>query len=272
MWSIVILAILQGVTEFFPVSSSGHLSLLENFFSFNPSEALGIGLVLHLGTVLSVLVFYRKVLFLFLKNLGKYKKFMLCIIVACFPTGVIGLLLKNTVQAMVFNLPLIAVFFFITAVVLLFSYWGRKRFGQGEGSVEGDFSLKHNSKLLLSSLDHLSIKAAFFIGCVQGISVFPGLSRSGLTIATGRLLGLPPLTAGFFSFALMVPVILGASLLEFSTVSYTSVSMFKMFVGFMVSFLVGLVVLKALQSILVKDKLYYFSYYLLLLILGIYLM
>lgn len=282
MWAIVILAIVQGLTEFFPVSSSGHLSLLEKYFAFNQKEALGIGLVLHLGTVFSVLVFYRSVFFLFLKNLSKYKNSVFYIIIACIPTGIIGLLLKNIVKNMIFNLPLISLFFFITAVILLFSHWACKKMSTKKISTKKistkkrghnwAFSLNSNSELLLSSLDCLTVKKAFFIGCAQGLSVFPGLSRSGLTIATGRLLGLSPLAAGFFSFVLMVPVVLGASLLEFSSITYVSISTTKILVGFIVSFFTGLVVLKLLQYILVKDKLYYFSYYLFLLIVGIYFM
>lgn len=271
MWSIIILAIVQGATEFFPVSSSGHLSLLEKYFAFNQQEALGIGLVLHLGTVLSVLVFYRNIFFLFFKNLKKYKNFILYIIIACIPTGIIGLLLKHTVESMVFNLSLISLFFFITAIVLLLSHWACKK--EGSKNRDNSFQLNSNPELLLSSLDNLTIKKAFFIGCVQGLSVFPGLSRSGLTIAAGRLLGLPPLVAGFFSFTLMLPVVLGAFLLEFSTEFstdfYVSIFTAKMFVGFMLSFFTGFVVLQLLQHILIKDKIYYFSYYLFFLIVGI---
>lgn len=280
MWSLFILAIVQGLTEFFPVSSSGHLSLLEKFFAFNQQQVLGIGLVLHLGTVFSVLVFYRKIFFFFLKNFNKHKNFILYILVACIPTGIIGLLLKNIVENMVFNVTLIALFFFVTAVALLLSHVVCKKMDKKmnekmnekmdkKASKKANFRLDSKPELLFSSLEHLTLKKVFLIGCIQGLSVFPGLSRSGLTIAAGRLLGLPSLVAGFFSFALMVPVILGASLLEFSSMSYISISLPKMFIGFSVSFLIGLVVLKLLQYILVQDKFYYFAYYLFLLGMGI---
>ncbi|MBE8221809.1 MAG: undecaprenyl-diphosphate phosphatase [Bdellovibrionales bacterium] len=271
MWSIIILAIVQGLTEFFPVSSSGHLSLLEKYFEFNKSEALSIGLVLHLGTVFSVLVFYQNIFFLFLKNISKYKNFILYIVIACIPTGIIGILLKNTVKNMIFNLSLISVFFFITAAVLLISHWICKN---NTTDKNNNFSLKNNPDLLMSSLNCLTVKKAFFIGCAQGLSVFPGLSRSGLTIASGRLLGLPPVVAGFFSFALMIPVVLGAFLLEAKSInfsaSYVSISAIKISIGFLLSFFTGLVVLKLLQYILIQDKFYYFSYYLFLLIACIY--
>lgn len=269
MWSIIFLAFVQGITEFFPVSSSGHLSLLEKFFHFNKQEALGLGLILHLGTVCSVLVFYRKIFCFFLQNIKKNLFFLYYILLASVPTAIIGLFLKSTVQHMVFNLDVIALFFGVTAIILLVSHFFYKK--NSQYFSESTFQRDINPDLLFSNLTSLNFKKVFCIGCVQGLAVFPGLSRSGLTIAAGQLLGLSPLGSGFFSFVLMLPVVIGASLLEFSSVGFVSLPFLKVFFAFLVSFATGLIVLKLLQYILAQDKFYYFAYYLFLLGIGIYL-
>lgn len=263
MWSIIILAIVQGLTEFFPVSSSGHLSLIEKYFFFHQQEAFALSLALHLGTLLSVLVFYKKIFFFFFKTIKTQKHFIFSILLACTPTAIIGFLLKDSVKNMLFNTNLIALFFITTAGILLLSHF----FCQAKKtSTAHQTSASMNPKELFISLKkNLSPIKVFFIGCVQGLSIFPGLSRSGLTIATGKSLGLSSTAAGFFSFALMIPVVLGAALLEFSSNTYSSLSSVKFLIGFLLSFLTGLAVLKALQYILIQDKFYYFSYYLLLL-------
>jgi undecaprenyl-diphosphatase len=204
------LGILQGVTEFLPVSSSGHLVLAEQLLGIHvdPKDMQGLNIMLHAGTLLALLIIYAqtwvKLLTAPFRKDKKSTNMIVLLLLATIPAGVVGLLFEDVVAAHFQSLLSIGLAFLVTGLVLLL----------GECCKDG-------SKTLLQKLLHprvrdaesLTVRSALAIGCAQALALIPGLSRSGLTISTGRMMGLNRKEALDFSFLMVVPVIGGATLL-----------------------------------------------------------
>ena len=251
---IIILAILQGVAEFLPISSSGHLLVVGNFLQLD--DNLFINILLHGGTLLSIIVFYRKLL---LDLIIKFeKKMILQIIFGSIPIFVLGFVLKITaLSEKIWSNSLIAGCGFLFSAVLIF--WANNKFEKRLKKIDESEFIK---------LEELSNKQAFYIGLMQAIAIFPGVSRSGSTISLGLSLYLKREDCAKFSFLLAIPAIAGAVAASFLDMlkggnlqlNFNALGLYG--VGFFVSFVVGYFSLKFLLKVLQRGKFQYFSYYL----------
>jgi undecaprenyl-diphosphatase len=236
----VILAVIQGLTEWLPVSSSGHLVIAQNFLDLNPPLIFDV--MLHFGTLIVVLVMFRKDIHFILKNLvkGNFKtpegKFVLHIIVGSIPIAIIGVTFYEGIKSFFSNLLAAGLALLITGFVLFVS---EKRLG--------------NKKM--NTLDSL------LVGLAQAIAIIPGISRSGVTISTGLLRKIDKTTAFRYSFLLSVPAVLGATIIEVKDLVVGNVELLPIAVGVIVSMLVGYASLKFLQKIVMSERFHLFAYY-----------
>ncbi|NOZ40539.1 MAG: undecaprenyl-diphosphate phosphatase [Planctomycetes bacterium] len=247
LWEIILLGIVQGLTEFLPVSSSGHLvvanSLLEWLGNEPVENLLEVSIVLHLGTLVAVLVFYRREI---VRLLGDDRRVIPILIVGTIPAVVFGLLLKKGMDAdLVLENPLLSGLMFpVTAAVLL---WVSRR---APSDIE---------------YTQLTWQKSLAIGLMQAIAILPGISRSGFTIAAGLGVGLSRQSAATYAFLLAIPTIGGAGLLEGIDAmkeGTTGTPILNLLIGFLVSFGVGWVALKLLVRWVQQGRLAMFAYYL----------
>jgi undecaprenyl-diphosphatase len=239
-----ILALVQGLTEFFPVSSSGHLVVLQHLFGISEPQLL-LDIVLHVGTLGAVILFLRKEI---LKTLQlDFRDFKtpynpLYVLVALIPTGIIGLYIEKKADVLFSSPKVVAMMLIITGILLLIPKF-----------------------LRFSNTPYMTFLKAFLIGVVQGIAVIPGISRSGSTIVVGLLLGLRGEEAGRFSFLISVPAIFGALLLEVRKGVALEFGLSVYVVGLALAFLSGLLALNLLIWLMKKGattgNLYWFSPY-----------
>ncbi len=243
----IILGIIQGLTEFLPVSSSGHLELGKAILGDNsvPEESLLFTVVLHFATALSTIVVFRKDVWDIFKGLFQFKwneetEFSLKIIFSMLPAVAIGLFFEEQLEAFFGgNIQFVGFMLIITAVLLYFA----------------DRAKNTNKKVGFSS--------AFIIGISQAIAMLPGISRSGATISTSVLLGVDKTRAARFSFLMVVPLIFGKIAKDVlgGEVSFTSDQAVSMGAGFVAAFLAGLVACTWMIQLVKKSKLSYFAIY-----------
>lgn len=246
----LILGIVQGLTEYLPVSSSGHLTILSNFFGIDGADNLEFTVAVHVATVLSTLVILWKEIDWILKGLFKFQmneetKYALNIVVSMIPVGVVGLFFKDKVEeAFGAGLLIVGVMLLVTSVLLIFSYYAKPRVKE-----------------------HISLWDAFVIGVAQACAVLPGLSRSGSTIATGLMLGDKKEKLAQFSFLMVIPPILGEALLDVlkalkgEEVVSAGIGLFPLAIGFVAAFLSGCFACKLMINLVKKGKLVYFGVY-----------
>lgn len=197
-----VLAVVQGITEFLPISSDGHLVLAQRALGLQ-SPGLGIDVALHLGTLVSVLVVYRKDLAQIVRAaLGGELREVLLLALATVPVAIVGLLLKSQMERLFESVRAAALGLLGTAVILVIGERARRRSDPARHPERGP------------PRESVTARDALLIGLVQTVAILPGVSRSGSTIATGLVVGLAPKTAARFSFLLAVPAILGAAVLE----------------------------------------------------------
>lgn len=254
----VLLGVVQGLTEFLPVSSSGHLVIFQKLIGL-PQHMLAFDVAVHMGTLCSVFVVYRHQIiqvvsdvlkYIKTKNLNQGANLFLMVLIGSIPTALIGLSLKSVFERLFENLLAVGIFLFITGFILLLTK------DKQPSSENDDF-------FDLSGLEKLTWKHSIIIGVAQGAAITPGISRSGSTIATGILLGLSRKTASLFSFMLSIPAILGATLLEFRNIEHWSNDLvLVMSVGAATSFVFGLIGLKVVLHFVKKGRLELFTGYL----------
>ena len=241
-FKIVILALVQGITEFLPISSSGHLSILKTFLDINSDGAL-IEVVLHAGTLISILLFYRKRLSkIFKRILNKDEeslRFFSCVIVAIIPIGIIGFIFGDSIEYLFNNTKLVCLFLIITGIFLIFSNFWR------------------------SKISNFNTRKSFLIGLAQMFAILPGMSRSGLTIGMGNIIGIDAKKSAEFSFIIAIPVLTGVIVKYFLNLEWDSISISinYLFLGLIISFITGLLSLRWLISLLEKGKFWYFGLY-----------
>ena len=245
----LILGLIQGLTEYLPVSSSGHLELANAMLGVEIEENLTFDVTLHVATVLSTLVILWSEIDWILKGLFKFQlneetKYFLNIVVSMIPVGVVGVLFKDKIEALFTgNLLLVGCCLMVTAALLIFTYFAKPR-----------------------QKEHISWIDAFIIGIAQAIAVLPGISRSGSTIATGLLLGNKKEKLAQFSFLMVIPPILGQALLTVKDFvkgeeAFGGIGTLPLVVGFLAAFISGCFACKWMINIVKKGKLIYFGIY-----------
>ena len=242
----IILGIVQGLTEFLPVSSSGHLALLGAIMDVQDEAGLGFALALHTGTVLSTIVIFRKELLQLIVGFFKFKynwetQFVFKILVSMIPVFIVGMTMRDFVEDLfVGNMVIVGVMLLVTASLLWFSTVKK------QGTKE------------------IGYKEAFIIGIAQAFAVLPGLSRSGSTITTGMLIGVKRDNIAKFSFLMVLIPILGASFLDIMSGDASegiSVSIWLVLTGFLTSFVVGVLACKLMIKLVQNGNLRWFAYY-----------
>ncbi len=246
----LILGIIQGLTEYLPVSSSGHLAIGQALFGMNDgADNLMFTVAVHVATVLSTIVILWSEIDWIFRGLFKCElnaetKYVLNIIVSMIPVGIVGLFFKDQVEE-IFGSGLFVVgcCLLITAALLTFSYYAKPR-----------------------PKENISWKDALVIGIAQAIAVLPGVSRSGSTIATGLMLGNKKESLAQFSFLMVIPPILGEALLDVMKMVkgedvMGGIDTLPLIVGFLAAFLSGCLACKWMINIVKKGKLIYFGIY-----------
>lgn len=250
----LIIAVVQGLTEWLPVSSSGHLVLFHKLLDYEQSLAFDV--TVHFGTLMAVFVYFGKDIvdivedFLKLKTKSPNFKLGMLIIVATIPAALIGYFFEDYFEAAFSSIGLVAIGFLITSVLLTIA------------SLD-----YHKSKSSGLKKNELSWAGALFVGCAQALAIFPGISRSGSTISAGLLSGLKEQDAVKFSFLMSAPVIFGASILEIGNNKLPSEFLWAT----LLSFAVGLITIHFMLKIVVSSRknLRWFALYCLLLALAI---
>ncbi|MCK5004440.1 MAG: undecaprenyl-diphosphate phosphatase [Candidatus Aminicenantes bacterium] len=234
---IFLLSFVQGVSEFFPISSSGHLVIFQELIGFK-TIPLVYDIFFHIGTLISVLLYFFKDILSIAKGIREKEniQFISLIIVASIPTGMIGLFFKEQLEGM-FTKPGIVGYFLLATAFIIFI-----------------------SKFISIKRPNIYV-AAFIIGLFQGIAIIPGLSRSGLTISVGLILSMGFIFSFRFSFLLSIPAIIGALILEIDKVPFDGHHIFYLLTGTVFSAIFGLIALYFLKKIILKEKFHYFSYY-----------
>lgn len=255
----IILGIVQGLTEFLPVSSSGHLALTQNLLNVPEERVMFLTVLLHFGTLLSIFVVYWQDILMmiqeFLKMLwelctgkgfniaNQHRRMALFIIVATIPTGVIGVLFEDLIES-IFTSTIVVGFGLLLTGTLL---WISERIHRGDKGIS-----------------QMKWSDAAMAGVFQGMAIVPGLSRSGSTIVGSLFMGLNKELATKFSFFISIPVILGATILEVKdavAVGLGDITFTMLLAGVAAAFISGLIAIRSLINLVKKSKLHYFSYY-----------
>ncbi|MCR4812461.1 MAG: undecaprenyl-diphosphate phosphatase [Bacteroidales bacterium] len=247
----LILGIVQGLTEYLPVSSSGHLAIGATLFGMNGEENLTFTVAVHVATVLSTcVILWREIVWLF-SDLFKFKwndgtKYVVNILISMIPVAIVGFCFKDKVEEVFGSgLLVVGICLLVTASLLAFSYYAKPR-----------------------QRESISPIHAFVIGIAQAVAVLPGLSRSGSTIATGLLLGNKKERLAQFSFLMVIPPILGEALLDVKEMAEVGVSNamaglspVALIVGFLAAFVSGCLACKWMIDIVKRGKLIWFAVY-----------
>jgi len=243
----VILGIVEGVTEFLPVSSTGHLILFGHYLGFTGSFAVMFEIIIQLGAILAVVYNYRVRILESLQSLkpGQWGfKLWLCMAVAFLPSAILGVLFNDIIEARLFSPFTVGIALMVGAVMMIV--------------IENKFAGHRQDQLL-----EVGLKRSLLIGLAQCMSLIPGMSRSASTIMGGMLVGLSVKTAAEFSFFLAIPTMFAAtgySLMKGVT-AMNSLEWAALAVGFVVSFLVALVVVDKFIAFLGRHSLRVFAYY-----------
>jgi len=239
-FQVLVLSVIQGFTEWLPVSSSGHLVIAQKLMGLTLPVAFDV--VLHIGTLVAVVVFmWGELVFMFKSILSEGSrspqlKVVGYVVLATIPAVVVGLLFKKALESMFESLYVVSGGLLLTGLLLFI----------GEKNVRS------------TKLDSLR---AFIVGVFQAVAIIPGVSRSGSTIGVGMMLGLSRQSAAKFSFLMSMPVILGAAVLEVPSLADSAINPSLMCFGFVVSAIVGYLSLQILWTVISSKKLTYFAYY-----------
>lgn len=253
----ILLAVIQGISEVLPISSSGHLQIVQEILGMDTSS-LTVSIFLHLGSLVAMIVFYRKLVFSTVGNAAKYVfksserndtnknalKLLFMIVIACIPAGLIGVLFKSKIESIFANTIFIGINLIITGCSLFLQKY-----------IKGK-----------KTLDTMNWRDAIIIGLFQAIGILPGISRSGITTIGGKVSKLQDEDAINFAFLLFIPVTLGTGLLEVVDIIkgdlvLSSNDILLYIVGIIISGLVTYIALSLLLKIIKKGKLHYFAYY-----------
>ncbi|RNC79423.1 MAG: undecaprenyl-diphosphatase UppP [Balneola sp.] len=247
-----LMGLIQGLTEFLPISSSGHLALGRFFLGADTEVGITFEVVVHFGTLCSILIYYKKELFDLSKAgigfLGAPSakkddpqvKILLFILISMIPAFIVGFTLKDYIEDIFMNPLLVCVMLLVTGVILFLTKYAK--------DPEGE----------------ITMRKSILIGIAQAFAMLPGISRSGSTISTALYLGVKREEAANFSFLMVIPVIAGAMILQLREVAEVGISdaqIMSLVVGFLTAFISGYFALKYLIIILKKKGFHYFAYY-----------
>lgn len=257
----VIVGIVEGITEFLPVSSTGHMIIVENLIGFKegiiPASLYtkqyidAFTMIIQLGAILAIVVLYWNKIMKTFENFSPKKpksgfKFWFNIGIACIPAGVLGLRYNDVIKEKLCEpIP-------ITAALLVGAIW----MIFAENRYRGKYTTK--------TIDDINVKQAFLIGCFQCLALWPGMSRSASTIIGAWIVGVSTVAAAEFSFFLAIPVMVGVtikSLFDINLLALTSIQVIALIVGFIVSFIVALVVVDKFITFLKKKPMRVFAVY-----------
>ena len=259
LWQALVLGIVQGLTEFLPVSSSGHLVLFQNLFGMK-EPLLAFDIAVHGGTLLAILAFFHKdildILKDFLHSIQKvvspkpastssfpqsYRGLWVCILITLIPTGILAVCFKHLFETAFANLLFVAGAWFVMGILLILS----ERFPKGQK----DLSVIHYGD-------------AFWIGVAQGIALMPGISRSGSTILAGMFLGIKKEDAAKFSFLIAIPAVAGAIVMDLKEgIQYFSANAAVVLAGFLAASITGYFVIRWLMGLIRQGRFFLFGYY-----------
>ena len=253
----LVLGLVQGLTEFLPVSSSGHLAIGKALLGVAPTEDLVFEVTVHAATVLATIVVFRKQIWKLLCGLFKFKyndetDYIAKICVSMIPVFIVGMFFKDSVEAAFGSLTVVGIALIVTALLLTLSDWmsGRKAASEGAHGVRNG----------------ISFWQALVIGVGQAFAVIPGLSRSGTTISTGLMCGVKRSDMAQFSFLMVLVPILGEAFLDLvgGETASSSVGLLPLAVGFVAAFVSGLCACKVMIALVRKAQLKWFGLYCLL--------
>ena len=242
----IILGLVQGLTEFLPVSSSGHLALASAILGtdLSAAEDLTFSLTLHAATVLSTIVvlwgeIWKLLKGLFSRTFNDEQAYVLKIVISMIPVAIVGFCFKDYLETAFSSVLVVGVMLFVTALLLAFAYYAKPR-----------------------QKENISYRDAFIIGIAQACATLPGLSRSGSTIATGLLLGNRKESVAQFSFLMVLPPIVGNALLDLLKGDFGGgVETLPLVLGFITAFVTGCLACKFMIEIVKRGKLIWFAAY-----------
>jgi undecaprenyl-diphosphatase len=235
----ILLSIIQGISEWLPISSSGHLALFQNLFG---EVDLTYDIFLHFASIFAVLVIFSKdILNLFNFKKKENLKYLGFLIIATIPAVIVALVFRNLIEASFSNIIFLGIFFMISGLIIFLT------------------------KFVRIKKDKITWRDSIFIGIFQALAIFPGVSRSGLTISSGMYKGIKKEQVIKFSFFLAVIIIIGASILELPNLDLNQISYTVLIVSFILTFLVSIVTIKFLLKIIRTNKFWIFGIYNLLL-------
>jgi undecaprenyl-diphosphatase len=257
----IILGVVQGLSEFLPISSSGHLALLQYFFNIKGDKVVMFTVMLHMGTLISVFIMYWSDIWALIKELfitiadlvrGRglklderpVRKLGLMIIVSTIPTAIMGFAFNDFFESLYSNIALIGCGFIITGFMLYFA----EKFGAAKKDIQ-----------------QMNFRNAIFVGVLQGVAIAPGISRSGSTMVGSLTVGLKREFAVKYAFLISIPAILGSFVMEFKS-AYTTIQQNTSMAGIIalgviIAAVSGIIAIKAMIKVVSNKKLKYFSYY-----------
>ncbi|MGH4123126.1 MAG: undecaprenyl-diphosphate phosphatase [Clostridium sp.] len=245
----VIIAIVEGITEFIPVSSTGHMIIVGNIINFKGAFANSFEVVIQLGAILAIIVLYWNKIWNSVVDFFQAKpsgiKFWTNIIVAVIPAGVLGFLLNDKIDEYLFNPTTVALALVVGGILMII--------------IENKF--RHLDKI--KNIEQISIKQSIKIGCFQCFALWPGMSRSASTIMGGWISGVSTVAATEFSFFLAIPTMVGAAGLTLykSGMNFSNGEIITLVIGFITAFLVALVVVEKFVSYLKNKPMKIFAIY-----------
>ena len=259
----LLMGVVQGLTEFLPVSSSAHIVLTSHMYRFFTGQELAtvgtneifFDIIIHLGTLFAVMIYLRKEIYLIFKKFvhalknrdfsSSEAKLPIFILLGTFVTCCIVLPLRSVVEGLTSEPSIIGCLLIVTGFILFLSEY-----------ISSKYSAKTNK---------ITLKSAIVMGLVQGLAIFPGISRSGSTIAAGMMCGVDKVSTAKYSFLLSIPIIVGASLffpiLELESFSVVNLSLPILLTGFLSSMIVGFLCIKYFMKFLEKCSMKFFAYY-----------
>ncbi len=232
---IIVLSIVQGICEWFPISSSGHLAIFHNIFGF---QNLSFDVFLHFASIFAVLFVFRKdIAGIFDFKKKENTRYILLLIIGIIPAGIIGVLFRHQIEGFFSSLFYLGIFFIISG------------------------ALVYSTRFFKQKKEGINWFDSLFIGIFQAIAILPGISRSGATISGGLIRGINKEIALKFSFLMAIPLILGAGILEFNDLVISGIDYYMLIISFFITFFVSLFTINVLLKIVKSDKFYLFGVY-----------